>query len=118
MTDLEKERKNRISRLTNLRKALAEYRKGLKQNFPSIRKPLPGAEDVYREFGYTPGVDVFIPLEGFPQDVNDAKYREFRNEKAQSLRQVRRTPAIDNLPEDGDTVRNIMLRKWNTLNSL
>jgi len=62
-------------RRANLRKKLRAGK------VPTLRKPLKGAEQIYREFGIEPGVDVFLPRDGFTRDIEQRARRRYKYEK-------------------------------------
>ena len=94
MTSLSTAKRNSDNqRLRHLKRSIQTFLSGKSSVMPTLRKPLRGAEELYRSFGIVPGVDVFVPRVGVADAVNGAARLEFNRKKAKLKREIESEPA-------------------------
>ena len=74
------------NRLRHLERRIKEWLDGGKASpVPTLRKPLPGALELYQQFGIEPFVDVFVPLPGRSKDSERKARERFRYRRRRRL---------------------------------
>ena len=68
---------------------------------PTLRNYLVGAEEIYKEFGIIPNVDVFVPRLNFPKELELKARRRFKYDK------YTKPYAYNGLSDLNNTIRRI-----------